>query len=347
MTRPRRSSREELHLLEVVLRKLDGGGPRKVAHPGRRRRRADRAARRAGRGQARGPGLDPGADAPDRGAVAPARQGRQAAGRSQVALLRPPAPGRGRQAARRADRRAQLRRAGRRRADRRLAQRARLAPLLPLRGGRRLRGAPGRPLVEGEVLARRTVAIVDAELRRVAAPQGTFSRDLRTGEWRAGGDAAGAAADRARRQRGGGRPARRRRARRRAAAAARASRGKLGLDDSGAAPARPPPARDRGADRSAPVRADHAAVVGPDRGPGLGGQRQDHHRPAPHRLPGLRRAAPLPPRADAGHRLPARAGGVRVARAAVAGRRGRAGDDVRRLGRGGAQGGAAAAGGAR
>ena len=42
----------------------------------------------------------------------------------------------------------------------------------------------GDQLVEGEVLARRTVAIVDAELRRVAAPQGTFSRDLRTGEWR-------------------------------------------------------------------------------------------------------------------------------------------------------------------
>jgi DNA helicase-2/ATP-dependent DNA helicase PcrA len=38
--------------------------------------------------------------------------------------------------------------------------------------------------VEGEVLARRTVAIVDADLRRVAAPQGTFSRDFRTGAWR-------------------------------------------------------------------------------------------------------------------------------------------------------------------
>jgi DNA helicase-2/ATP-dependent DNA helicase PcrA len=42
----------------------------------------------------------------------------------------------------------------------------------------------GDRLVEGEVLARRTVAIVDAELRRVAAPQGTFSRDFRTGAWR-------------------------------------------------------------------------------------------------------------------------------------------------------------------
>ena len=42
----------------------------------------------------------------------------------------------------------------------------------------------GDKLVEGEILARRTVAIVDADLRRVAAPQGTYSRDLRTGQWR-------------------------------------------------------------------------------------------------------------------------------------------------------------------
>jgi DNA helicase-2/ATP-dependent DNA helicase PcrA len=42
----------------------------------------------------------------------------------------------------------------------------------------------GDRLVEGEILARRTVAIVDADLRRVAAPQGTFSRDFKTGEWR-------------------------------------------------------------------------------------------------------------------------------------------------------------------
>jgi DNA helicase-2/ATP-dependent DNA helicase PcrA len=42
----------------------------------------------------------------------------------------------------------------------------------------------GDRLVEGEIAARRTVAIVDAELRRVAAPQGTFSRNLRSGEWR-------------------------------------------------------------------------------------------------------------------------------------------------------------------
>ncbi|HVV17438.1 MAG TPA: 3'-5' exonuclease [Polyangia bacterium] len=42
----------------------------------------------------------------------------------------------------------------------------------------------GDKMVEGEVLARRTVAIVEGELRRVAAPQGTYSRDLRSGAWR-------------------------------------------------------------------------------------------------------------------------------------------------------------------
>jgi DNA helicase-2/ATP-dependent DNA helicase PcrA len=42
----------------------------------------------------------------------------------------------------------------------------------------------GDRLVEGEILARRTVAIVDAELRRVASPQGTYARDFRTGAWR-------------------------------------------------------------------------------------------------------------------------------------------------------------------
>jgi DNA helicase II / ATP-dependent DNA helicase PcrA len=42
----------------------------------------------------------------------------------------------------------------------------------------------GDKMVEGEVVARRTVAIVEAELRRVAAPQGTFSRDIHTGKWR-------------------------------------------------------------------------------------------------------------------------------------------------------------------
>jgi DNA helicase-2/ATP-dependent DNA helicase PcrA len=42
----------------------------------------------------------------------------------------------------------------------------------------------GDRMVEGEVLARRTVAIVNSELRRVASVQGTFARDPRSGTWR-------------------------------------------------------------------------------------------------------------------------------------------------------------------
>ncbi len=42
----------------------------------------------------------------------------------------------------------------------------------------------GNRMVEGEILARRTVAIMDAELRRVTSPEGTFARDGRTGGWR-------------------------------------------------------------------------------------------------------------------------------------------------------------------
>ncbi|HVZ71828.1 MAG TPA: 3'-5' exonuclease [Polyangia bacterium] len=88
----------------------------------------------------------------------------------------------------------------------------------------------GDRLVEGEVLARRTVAIVDSELRRVAAPQGTFSRDFKTGEWRQ------VAAQTAKLQiaRDGSTatmiPTRPGKA---PAAAAPAVRGKLGIDESG------------------------------------------------------------------------------------------------------------------
>jgi DNA helicase-2/ATP-dependent DNA helicase PcrA len=42
----------------------------------------------------------------------------------------------------------------------------------------------GDRLVEGEILARRTVAIVESDLRRVATPRTTYARDFRTGEWR-------------------------------------------------------------------------------------------------------------------------------------------------------------------
>src|ERR1700749_332092 len=42
----------------------------------------------------------------------------------------------------------------------------------------------GDRVVEGEILARRTVAIMEAELRRVAAPRGPFSRARRRGRGR-------------------------------------------------------------------------------------------------------------------------------------------------------------------
>ncbi|MBC8133242.1 MAG: AAA family ATPase, partial [Deltaproteobacteria bacterium] len=42
----------------------------------------------------------------------------------------------------------------------------------------------GDRVVEGEILARRTVAIVDADLRRVSSPAGTYARDRMTGAWR-------------------------------------------------------------------------------------------------------------------------------------------------------------------
>jgi len=42
----------------------------------------------------------------------------------------------------------------------------------------------GDRVVEGEIVARRTVAIVDGELRRVAAPQGTYAREARGTLWR-------------------------------------------------------------------------------------------------------------------------------------------------------------------
>ena len=219
---------------------------------------------------------------------------------------------------------AQLRRAGRRRADRRLAERARLAPLLPLRR----RATPTRSAwAIGWSRARcwraarspsSTASCAGSRRRRgrsraICAP-GSLAR---------GRGPAGAAADRARRSAARWSPAPRGvgaappRGRRRRAA----TRGKLGLDENGARrPDRHLPG-DRRAHRSAPVRADHPALLGPHRRAGLGRQRQDHHRPAPHRLPGVRRSAPLPPREDAGDRLPAGAGRLRVAGAAVAGRR--------------------------
>ena len=42
----------------------------------------------------------------------------------------------------------------------------------------------GDRVIEGEIVARRTVAIVEGELRRVASPHGTFARDARGNTWR-------------------------------------------------------------------------------------------------------------------------------------------------------------------
>lgn len=42
----------------------------------------------------------------------------------------------------------------------------------------------GGRMVEGEVLARRTVSIIESELRRVASPDATYARDPQTGLWR-------------------------------------------------------------------------------------------------------------------------------------------------------------------
>ena len=74
-----------------------------------------------------------------------------------------------------------LPRSANRRADRGLA-RCPSSRLLSLRRRRRLRRVFGDRLVEGEVLVRRSLAISDANLRRIGAPQGTFMRRV-DGRW--------------------------------------------------------------------------------------------------------------------------------------------------------------------
>jgi DNA helicase-2/ATP-dependent DNA helicase PcrA len=109
--------------------------------------------------------------------------------------------------------------------------------------------------------------------RRAAAgrsPQGTFSRDLRTGQWRevatrqARLQIARDGSGRRRRARGAARRRCRRQPRRprRAASWASTTPGRA---------ARSPPARHRGADRSAPVRADHRPSSGLIAIQGIGG----------------------------------------------------------------------------
>jgi DNA helicase-2/ATP-dependent DNA helicase PcrA len=88
----------------------------------------------------------------------------------------------------------------------------------------------GDKLVEGEVIARRTVAIVDADLRRVAAARRGRSRATSApGSGARSATRQARLADRARRQRGGRRPARRGAARRAAAARPPADARQAGL----------------------------------------------------------------------------------------------------------------------
>ena len=175
--------------------------------------------------------------------------------------------------------------------------------------------------VEGEVIARRILTIEGGVLVRVACPQGVWARRPQRRQTAATAPLAAhrPAHARARGRPGDGGASRARRAGRRAGRPAGAG---------------PPPARDRGADRPAPVRPHHRARRRRRRHPGRRRQRQDDGRPAPARVPGATRIRErFPPRrlavvthgaalaAYIGQLLPALGvAGVRV-------------DDVRRAGR--------------
>jgi DNA helicase-2/ATP-dependent DNA helicase PcrA len=177
--------REELHLLDVVLRKLDGGGPRKV------RIQVD----------------DASALIELRDALAEAKPEDQGSILEQMHRIEALSKQRGKGETPPVDRKSpyfghlRLEENGKRR-DVLIGARSfvepgsgvqivdwRNAPVSRLfyryEEGDAYEERLGDKMVEGEVLARRTVAIVDADLRRVAAPQGTFSRDIHTGQWRA------------------------------------------------------------------------------------------------------------------------------------------------------------------
>ena len=181
----------------------------------------------------------------------------------------------------------------RRRERRRLAQRPGLAPLLPLRAGRRVRGGDRRPdRASGPSPSGARSRCATAALQRIDAPEGTFRRRRRRqlgARWRA--------------RRRGCRAARAPRcASTRPTRAATAARG--GTRRRGRA-RRQASARHRRADRSGPVRADHQAVQRPRRGARHGRLGQDDGGAAPHRLPGLRRPGDRR-RAHAGRRVLAR-----------------------------------------
>ena len=130
--------------------------------------------------------------------------------------------------------------------------------------------------VEGEIVARRIVTIEGGVLTRVACPQGVWVR---------------ARGGRERRRLAAQRPAHHELAGGQGTATRPAPRSPSPGAACWARPDRPPgagppPARDRRADRPAPVRRDHRARRRRRRHPGRRRQRQDDRRPAPPRLPG-------------------------------------------------------------
>ena len=126
--------------------------------------------------------------------------------------------------------------------------------------------------VSGEIVARRILTIEGGVLVRVACPQGVWARRPRVTGAATRRLAAHRPADaRARGRPGDGGASGARRAGRRARRPAGAG---------------PPPPRDRGAARPAPVRRHHRARRRGGRHPGRRRQRQDDGRPAPARVPG-------------------------------------------------------------
>ena len=134
----------------------------------------------------------------------------------------------------------------------------------------------GDRMVEGEIIARRTVTIVDSELRRVNCRPGHLRSRSGHRQLARGERPAGQAVGRPRRQRDGQSRGSGGDFRRRPAAGAKpeirqAGRPLAAGDGRGTGPGRPLPAGHRRADRSPPVRADHPPDLGTDRGAGSAG----------------------------------------------------------------------------
>ena len=230
-----------------------------------------------------------------------------AAGRPDVAVLRAHAAPRPRQAhrwrgatrrsrARRAHRQARLHRA-RRRADRRLAQRAGVADLLPLRGGRRLRRDRGRQPARGRGEARRNVSIARGASAASAARRAPSSATRAATGSRPSGDVR---PDAPRRAGEASRPPRP------APVPPRGSRsGSASTPGRCRAPTSSCPRSPRSSTREQ-FELITAADERPRRHPGRRRLGQDHGRAAPRRVPQLRRPAPLHGEEDAVRRAVAR-----------------------------------------